>query len=314
MALMSNVIGQCEAVVIEGIMPNHDETIKFAEEIGFIKKTKRRISFLLSGKSFLELNKENIYDLLPTQKNYVLRTCFLHGAFRELTLSLLGKFSPDYNKNKFVWSEIDGVPLSVEKWFIERLIELGLLIRTTNGLEVANQYVGTVSAFLDEGKGWTIEAFEDYLKEKKEVGDIAENAVLDYELARLKNLGCNVESMCIRRISQLRVNAGYDIESFDKASSDMNFDRFIEVKGARSSSLHFFWTDNEMTVAKKLGKRYWIYFQGGIDVKRKVINNDPIVFQDPLNTILKNSNITNIPQGLIIQGKLKGAENSRTIE
>lgn len=313
-ALINNVLEQCKTVVIDGIMPEHLETIRFAEKIGFIKKGQKKIYLLVSGEYFLALNKENMYDILPSQKIYLLRTCFLHGCFRENTQSLLSKFSPDYKDNTFRWSSVDGSPFEVENWFIERLIELGLLKPMQGGFEISPQYVNAVSDFLDEGKGWSIEAFEKYLMEKKEVGDIAERTMLAYESERLAALGCEVEAMCIRIISRLRVNAGYDIESFDDATPGMNFNRFIEVKGAKSPFIHFFWTENEMTVAKKLGKRYWIYFQGGIDMKRKIIYNDPVIFQDPLNTIIKNSHITNVPQGLIIQGKLKGAENSRPIK
>jgi len=313
-ASINSVVEQCKAIVIDGGMPEHLETIEFAEKIGFIKKGQKKLYLLKPGEYFLALNKENMYDLLPSQKNYLLRTCFLHGCFREDTFSLLKKFSPDYKDNTFRWSSVDGSPLEVENWFVERLIELSLLVPIHNGLEISPQYVRAISDFLEEGKGWSLEAFEEYLKEKKEVGDIAEQTVLDYESERLTALGCEVEARCIRPISSLRVNAGYDIESFDNASPGMNFNRFIEVKGAKSSSIHFFWSQNEMTVAKKLGKRYWIYFQGGIDVKRKIINNDPIIFQDPLNTILKDARITSTPQGLIIEGKIKGAQAARPIK
>ena len=312
--LINSVIEQCKAVVIEGIMPEHNETIRFAEKIGFIKQGQKKLHLLISGRYFLELNKESMYDLLPAQKNYILRTCFLHGHFREETLFLLYKFSPDYKDNTFRWSAIDDTPLKVEGWFIERLIELGLLIPMESGFEISSQYINAVSAFLDEGKGWTLESFEQYLAEKKEVGDIAERAVFAYESERLAGLGCEVEAKCIRIISRLRVNAGYDIESFDNAAPGINYNRFIEVKGAKSPFIRFFWTENEMTIAKKLGKNYWIYFQGGIDAKNGVINNDPLLFQDPLNTLMKDADITNTPQGLIIQGKMKGVEVSKPIK
>ena len=89
-------------------------------------------------------------------------------------------------------------------------------------------------------------------------------------------LGHAVEAHCVRRISNVRVNAGYDIESFDGPSPPVAYDRFIEVKGAKSDKLRFFWSDNEIKVAKKLGKRYWIYFQGSVDVKNGVARDEPI--------------------------------------
>ena len=35
--------------------------------------------------------------------------------------------------------------------------------------------------------------------------------------------------------------------------------KFIEVKSTKSNKFNFFITDNELTTAKSLGNRYWIY-------------------------------------------------------
>jgi len=313
-ASISSVIEQCKTIVIDGIMPEHNETINFAAKLGLIRKGSKKIYLLDSGQYFLALNKESIYDLVIEQKKYILRTCFLHGFFREDTMNLLNKFSPNYKNNTFRWSEVDDSPLDVDRWFIDHLIELELLKRIESSLEVSAQYVDTISSFLSEGKGWSIEAFEQYLKEKKEVGDIAERMIFSYESNRLADSGHEIEAKCIRTISRLRVNAGYDIESFNGASPGMNFNRFVEVKGSRNQFLNFFWTENEMAIAKKLGRQYWIYFQGGIDIKNGLVKNDPLIFQDPLNSIMKNSQLIKTPQGLIVQGKTKGKELSRSIK
>lgn len=313
-ASISDVIEQCKSIVIDSIMPDHDETINFAGKLGLIRKGTKKMYLLDSGQHFLAMNEENIYELTVEQKKYILRTCFLHGFFRKDTMNLLNKFSKIYKNNTFRWSEVDDSPLEADGWFIDHLIELELLNRIENSLEVSAQYVDTVSSFLSEGKGWTIAAFEKWFEEKKEVGDVAERMVFDYESNRLANLGYEVEAKCVRIISRLRVNAGYDIESFNDASPGMNFDRFIEVKGSKSQFIRFFWTDNEMAVAKELGEKYWIYFQGGIDIKNGIVKNDPLVFQDPLNSILKDSELTKTPQGFIIEGKIHGKELSRSIK
>jgi hypothetical protein len=87
----------------------------------------------------------------------------------------------------------------------------------------------------------------------------------------------------------------------------MNFDRFIEVKGSRSPDLRFIWTENEMRVAKKFKDRYWIYFQGGIDLKNRSAKNEPVLFQNPIDTLHKDARIKMTPYGLVVEGKLRGA-------
>ncbi len=113
------------------------------------------------------------------------------------------------------------------------------------------------------------------------LGDLAEAIILEYERKRLKELGYLPESECVKSIGKKRVNAGFDIESFDGESRGMQHDRFIEVKGSGKKSLRFIWSKNEIEVAKKLGKKYWIYYQGGINKKLKKASVKPLIFQDP---------------------------------
>jgi hypothetical protein len=183
---------------------------------------------------------------------------------------------------------------------------LGLLEPRDDGWEVRADYTGTVAEFLAEGVGWSEEKFREVLKEKEEVGKLGENLVKAFEMRRLMKMGYAVEARCVRRISNVRVNAGYDIESFDSSSPTVAYNRFIEVKGARGREMRFFWTDNEIKIATKLGKRYWIYFQGAIDVKKGTARNEPILLHDPVNSILGNANFKTTPQGLIVESDMKG--------
>ena len=58
----------------------------------------------------------------------------------------------------------------------------------------------------------------------------------------------------IKRISDFDVSAGYDIVSFSDSDSAV-YDRFIEVK-CYLGSPHFYWSENEVDVAKRKGERY----------------------------------------------------------
>ena len=240
------------------------------------------------------------------QKRLLIRSCFLQGPLRLPTRRLLKGFSPSYKTGTYKWSSIDSSPLDADEWLVEHLRQLGFLRRDEDAIEVEERYVSTVAAFLEEGAGWTEEQAEEYFREKREIGTLAEELIVTHEMERLRGAGHVVESQCVRRISLLRVNAGYDIESFNGVARDMNFDRFIEVKGSRGIDVRFLWTENEIKIAKKLRDKYWIYFQGGIVLGNKNAKNLPLFFQDPIESVMKDARLTTTPQGVIVEGKIRG--------
>lgn len=77
----------------------------------------------------------------------------------------------------------------------------------------------------------------------------AEEFVLSLEKRRLPKLAKK-----IKRISDFDVSAGYDIVSYENNKSN-HFDRFIEVK-CYIGSPHFFWSENEVDVAKIKANKY----------------------------------------------------------
>jgi len=299
------VIEYCKGTVIEARIPNHEVSISFAAQLNLLTVRGTEISLTESGVGFLDLNPDNLYDLSEAQKKLLLRICYLHGPLREQARNTLQEFSPALQGDALHWSVYDSSPFP-DEWAAEHLHQLGLLQRQDDGWRVSAEYMKTVVVFLEEGKGWSEERFKEYLKEKEEVGRLGEDIVRTFEARRLTEMGHSVEAHCVRRISTLRVNAGYDIESFDGPSPAVCYDRFIEVKGARGAEMRFFWTQNEIQVATRLGKRYWIYFQGAIDVAKGIARNEPIMLQDPAKSILQEGTFRTTPQGLIVEAEMKG--------
>ncbi|MFZ0639849.1 MAG: DUF3883 domain-containing protein [Candidatus Acidiferrales bacterium] len=299
------VIEHCKATVIEARIPKHQLSLEFAVQIGLLLINGNAIRLTDEGLGFIELNPSAQYDLSEEQKRVLLRTCYLHGALRQDAMAVLKVFSQGLGTDSFRWSLYDSPPLPNE-WTARHMSQLGLLERRDDGWEVRVDYTPTVAEFLGEGEGWSEESFREYLKEREEVGKLGENLVKAYEVRRLMTMGHTVEARCVRRISNLRVNAGYDIESFDSSSPAVAYNRFIEVKGARGRGMRFFWSDNEIKVATKLGKRYWIYFQGAIDVAKGVARDEPILVHDPVNSILGSSKFKATPQGFVVESNIKG--------
>ncbi len=304
---LRTVVEQCQSTVIEGRMPDHTATIRFANSIGLVSEDSSGIRITEAGEAFLDLNPDKSYDLTEGQKRLLIRSCFLQGALRVQTRRLLKSFARSERAGTYLWSAIDSPPLEGDDWLVEHLRQLGILVRSDEVVSVDHAYLETVTAFLDESSGWSEREAEEYYAEKRAIGTLAEDLIVKYEAQRLLAAGCPVEARCVRRISLVRASAGYDIESFDSTTKYVNPDRFIEVKGSRGDNLRLMWTDNEMKVAKKLGQRYWIYYLGGIDLDAGRARNEPLLFQDPHISLLKDSRIKATPQGLIIEGPVRGA-------
>lgn len=306
-AEMESVLRQCSSVVIEGKLPDHEQSIDFAISVGLLSRDGTKLMLTSQGQAFHDLNPDGYYEPTSDQERLLIRVCFMDGRFRRETRALLSGFSPAFEEGTFRWSPVDSPRLEAPPWLVDHLAQLRLVVPWRDGLEVSREYVDTVATFLGEGKGWSEDALEEFLRERREIGELAEQLVLAFETDRLRNAGCEVEAYCVRRISKLKVDAGYDVESFDGASPAVQFNRFVEVKGARSPAVRFIWSENEIRVAQRLRGRYWIYFQGGIDLKTGTARNEIIMFQDPVESVLNNREFALTQHGVIVEASMRGA-------
>ena len=124
-----------------------------------------------------------------------------------------------------------------------------------------------------------IEALRQQQEQLQIRGEIAEEFVLNFEHRRLGNKDG------IQWIAPYDAGAGYDILSFHGNHSVEN-DRRIEVKGYIGPAQYFFWTRNEVKVAKEYGEDYCLYL-----VDRNQIDNpdyEPVIIADPAKNVLHN--------------------------
>ncbi len=300
------IVRLCRDRVIEGRLPDHELAIQFASVLGMLVIEGGEVRLLSDGNDFLSLNPQNYAELTDEQIMVLRRRQYLDGSFSEQCKRVLKEFFWDEAQQRLVWSELDDAALEATPWLLDHLCQLRVLVRTGTGYETTVDATQTVLNFIEESKGLTEEKLRQMLLEKEAVGDVGEELALAFEQNRLKTTGRVVEARCVRRISRVRVNAGYDIESFT-AAVDV-FDRFIEVKAARGLEIRFFWTENEMKVAEKLRDKYWIYFFGGIDATSRTCLTQPVLFQDPLHSIMNDANFSKSPQGLLVQGKIRAEQ------
>ena len=126
-----------------------------------------------------------------------------------------------------------------------------------------------------------LEELERILQEEKLIGEAGEEYVLKREKERLQTSNL---ADSIQQVSLIDVSAGYDIASFIDSDSSV-YDHFIEVKTYRGTP-HFFWSSNEMSVAKLRRDLYWICL-----VDYDQINNadyQPIWIQNPYENIINS--------------------------
>lgn len=129
--------------------------------------------------------------------------------------------------------------------------------------------------------GLTFEEFKRIQKIKEELGDWAEEQIILYEKRRLEG---HPRLGRIQKISKIKVNAGFDIISFEGIES-LYIDRFIEVK-SYSGKLEFYWSSNEIRIAKKKKNCYYLYLVDRDKANSKIYN--PIIIKNPYDSVYKN--------------------------
>ncbi|MGI0009843.1 MAG: DUF3883 domain-containing protein, partial [Nitrosopumilaceae archaeon] len=199
------------------------------------------------------------------QKRHLIEKCLLGNQNFKNELDFLKLFTYDVNLQTFVLNE--------KNFPIKSNVRLYLL----SGLHVINKinnftwtiepdYLQDVEILSDnESRKISQKQLDEILKEQKEIGNIAEELTLKFEIKRLQALKLIEESKNVQLISKSHVNRGYDIESFSSRNARPNL--FIEVKGRKRFDTSIFISTNEIRMAKKLKDRYAIYFWNNIGDK-----------------------------------------------
>ncbi len=150
------------------------------------------------------------------------------------------------------------------KYFVEEIIPILILYSKNNKTTISLERLRELQLY------------------KSELGDDAEDFVLTYELQRLNDHNFIDQ---IKIISKIDVNAGYDIVSFLNKESKL-IDKYIEVKSF-AERLNFYWSRNEVDVAKLKKDQYFLYLVDRIHLETP--NYEPIIIQNPYDKIINPS-------------------------
>jgi hypothetical protein len=295
-----------KGAVVLGQNPEFDPVLDFTNRLGLIVIRKNAVCMTPLGVELLAENVSELYELQPRQRILLLRRCYLDGPLRPEMKTLVKLLSPDPATGRMIWSSLDSEPFGEIEWLSRHLVQLDVLNANQHLLVVTDHYKETILQFLDEGGDFTEEQMERNLREKRLLGELAESFVEGFEKSRLAVVGHKLESSCVQRISKHRVNAGYDINSFDGPSKNLAHDRFIEVKGSGKPTVYFFWTSNEIQKAAKLGDKYWIYFVGGINRKNRLVTREPVMIQNPHARLKADPLFKVQPNNMLVEGNICG--------
>ena len=285
-----SVIALCSSFALGGRPVDHKKTLRLCSFAGLLSVSKGIVTLTETGKEFLELNSIRSYELTDAQKQFVAERLILSGPGRSRARDLLLNFSPNYSKITYEFAASEN-PLPLRCRSAAHLLQgLGVLLEVDGVLIVAPEYVAPVVQLLSDRHGTTEEDLAKALQANRKLSAQAEEAVLEYERKRLRALDRDAEASLVRRISQLDVGAGYDIESYDGDKPLFDYDRFIEVKASQGHELRFYWTANERRVAEKLDSRYWIYFVGNFR-SNQADQIAPIMIQDPATRLSQISQL-----------------------
>lgn len=277
---VSSLLNSCSSIAFEGRHVNHQRILRLCDYGGLLSIKKEQVIVTQAGRQFLGHNPESYYELTDGQKRFVAERMILAGPWRSIARNLLLNFSPDYDRLTYALSLADD-PLSSRLNAIAHLLQrLGVIVEDNSVLCVTPNYVVAIRDLLSDRRARTEKELEQALLENRKIGAQAEEAVVEYERKRLRSLGHELEAQSVRRISQLDVQAGYDIRSFDGDKRTLEHNRFIEVKASAGMELRFYWTANELRMAEKIGEKYWIYFVAGFKENRSA-QIKPIMIQNP---------------------------------
>ena len=260
--------------------PVYEENEKFCLQTKIITHENDDLVLTDLGDQILLIDsKEKLNEL-------IIRECLLKGDFSNKIIPALAQFNVDENNE--LWYEKKSITQLFDSTdFLHILYDVGLLVKGETDVRLNSKFHENESITIQRKKKRKQSQgdIDDSLKIQKEVGQIGEKFVLKFEKNRLKEAGCVDEAEHVDQISEDWANKGYDINSFDGNSPELQPDRFIEVKSSTGKKFSVFWSENEIEVARELGKRYWIYFVSEIDIENKTSPNIPEMIQDPFNRI-----------------------------
>ncbi|HEY5327219.1 MAG TPA: DUF3883 domain-containing protein [Mucilaginibacter sp.] len=283
---LPSLITQCKSVAFGGHIVDYDIILNHCKNCGLIQIKKNQAVVTVLGQKFLDANRNKYFEITEAQKEIVAERIVFKGSLNTYARELFEFFSPNFETATYEVSVIDTVLPVKQNSSIHFFKHLGIIHEEDHFIHVNKKYSELVYQLTADSKAISEEQLEKILMENRKLGAQAEIAVVEFERKRLKKLGRFAQAEMVKRISTINTSAGYDIESFDGTTDNFIPDRFIEVKATQGNEIRFYWSNNEMNIAKKKKLQYWIYFMKAFK-ENKPSETNPLMIQHPNETISK---------------------------
>ena len=126
------------------------------------------------------------------------------------------------------------------------------------------------------GRPMDVDMFQALLERRSEMGEQGELIALQFEIARLRSLGCFDPEQHVQLVAQSDVGCGYDIHT------TYGEERFIEVKSSSLAAAPLYLSENERKVLTELGSKAWLY---RVALHTGGLTGDVLTVQDPMSCL-----------------------------
>lgn len=248
-----------------------DETIALLLDLKIIKINSNEL-FTTKSFSFVHNSSDDF-------KRKFLPVLFsANGDVSEELRNFLLNFQTENEKTFFKATELQKIKFSGTR---NILLELGFI---SAGSDNATYFINPefIDLFLKHfiRRKLSPETLKKKQAEKDSLDLAAEQAIIVFEIKRLTDI--SVLPSEIEHTSLENVLAGYDIKSFENYldGNSNRIDRFIEVKAVSVADYKFYWSRNEMEIAKVFGEMYYLYLLPVIsnnifDLENMIIKRNP---------------------------------------
>ena len=254
-----------------------------------------------TGREFVQLMSVRGNDILldgNNEQRQFLFDCLGARRIADACGAIFKKFLVNHADEPPVWNSRAHVFDHNELYILEILEDVGV-VYSQRGLitvddshtDIFSRMKNSISVDLDVGH-----------ERKKQVGDIGEVLTMEYEIKRLSK--CEDLPHRVEQVSKTDPYAGYDIASFHGCQSGRYHDMFIEVKATSGVQPRFFWSSNEVDVARKHGDTYWIYLWTDIDGSKTLHR-----IQNPYARLFETGEPRPEPASYLVDKQILGQKN-----
>lgn len=296
---IDSLIKQCKSIASGGQIGDYELILNYCKTCGLIQIRNNLVTISVLGQKFLDANRERYFEINEAQKQLIIEKIIFKGTLNHFARELFEFFSLNQNTYRYEISTNENLLSDSHDRTIHFFKYLGILTSNDFIVQVEKKYSELVYELMADSKGISEQQLEKSLIENRKLGAQAEHAIIEFEKQRLRKLGRFAQAELVKRISAINVSAGYDIESFDGDTDVIFPDRFIEVKATQGTEIRFYWSFNEIRIAKKKKNSYWIYMLR--EFKENDLKFSPVMINNPARNISKKNYLTMEAQTFLIK-------------